>query len=291
MYSSNMAEYIEKAKILVEALPYIEEFKGITVVIKYGGSALVNEEIKNTIMQDIALMKYVGFKPVVVHGGGPDINNMLKRIGKESVFVDGLRVTDEETMEIAEMVLSGKVGKAIASEIEAQGIKACGISGRDGRTLKVNKLTPNGNDIGFVGEVCCVDTTLIKTLMDNDFVPVISSIGFDENGDTYNINADYAAVAVAGALKAEKLVFLTDVEGVLTDVKDSNSLITRINTEEIQKLIADGTVSGGMIPKVQCCLSGVEAGVKHVHILDGRVEHCLILEIFTKDGIGTLIEK
>ena len=291
MYSSNMSEYIEKAKILVEALPYIEEFKGITVVIKYGGSALVNEDIKNTIMQDIALMKYVGFRPVVVHGGGPDINKMLSKVGKESVFVDGLRVTDEETMEIAEMVLSGKVGKAIVSEIEAQGIKSCGISGKDGRTLKVSKLTPNGKDIGFVGEVCHVDTTLIKTLIDNDFVPVISSIGFDENGDTYNINADYAAVAVAGALAAEKLVFLTDVEGVLTDVKDSNSLITRINTEEILKLINSGIISGGMIPKVQCCLSGVEAGVKHVHILDGRVEHCLILEIFTKDGIGTLIEK
>lgn len=283
--------YIDKAKILVEALPYIEEFKGITVVIKYGGSALINQQIKNTVMQDIALMKYVGFKPVVVHGGGPDINRMLERVGKESKFINGLRVTDEETMEIVEMVLAAKVNKAIVSEISQQGIMAVGLSGKDGKMLKVKKLMPGGEDIGLVGEVEEVDTTLLRTLIDNDFVPVISSVGFDENGDTYNINADYAAVAVAGALNAEKLVFLTDVEGVMLDVNDSDSLVTRADTNQIEEMIKTGIISGGMIPKVECCLAGVQAGVNHVHILDGRVEHCLILEIFTKDGIGTMIEK
>lgn len=286
----NMKEYIDKAKVLVEALPYIEEFKGITVVIKYGGSALIDENIKSTIIKDIALMKYVGFKPVIVHGGGPDINAMLKKVGKESKFVNGLRVTDEETMEIVEMVLAAKVNKAIVSEISNQGTMAVGLSGKDGRMLKVNKLMPGGLDIGLVGEVSSVDTTLLKTLMDNDFIPVISSIGFDEKGDTYNINADYAAVAVAGALNAEKLVFLTDVEGVLLDINDAGSLITRINAKRIKEMIENGTISGGMIPKVECCLAGVDAGVKNVHILDGRVEHCLILEIFTKEGIGTMIE-
>lgn len=287
----NMKEYIDKAKVLVEALPYIEEFKGITVVIKYGGSALIDENIKSTIIKDIALMKYVGFKPVIVHGGGPDINAMLKKVGKESKFVNGLRVTDEETMEIVEMVLAAKVNKAIVSEISNQGTMAVGLSGKDGRMLKVNKLMPGGLDIGLVGEVSSVDTTLLKTLMDNDFIPVISSIGFDEKGDTYNINADYAAVAVAGALNAEKLVFLTDVEGVLLDINDAGSLITRINAKRIKEMIENGTISGGMIPKVECCLAGVDAGVKNVHILDGRVEHCLILEIFTKEGIGTMIER
>ncbi len=287
----DMNTYIDKAKVLAEALPYIKEFKGTTVVIKYGGSALINQAVKSTVIQDIALMKYMGFKPVVVHGGGPDINAMLKKVGKESKFINGLRVTDQETMEIVEMVLSAKVNKAIVAEIARQGIMAAGLSGKDGRMLKVEKLMPGGTDIGFVGEVSQVDTTLIKALMEHDFVPVISSIGFDENGSTYNINADYAAVAIAGALNAEKLVFLTDVEGVLLDVNDSGSLITRIVSEKIKEMINNGAISGGMLPKVECCLAGVDAGVKNVHILDGRVEHCLILEIFAKYNIGTMIER
>lgn len=286
-----MKSIINKAEILTEALPYIKKFSGITVVIKYGGAALVNEEIKSTIIKDIALMKFVGFKPVVVHGGGKDINKALERVGIEPQFKDGLRVTDEETMEVVQEVLVGKVNKNLVTELCLQGINAVGVCGKDSGFMKVKKATPNGLDLGLVGEVTEVDTTLINTLLDNDFVPVISTVGVDEEGNSYNVNADYAAVAVAGALNAEKLVFITDVAGVMRDVNDPNSVISTTNTAEINELIADGTIAGGMIPKVQCCLAGVNAGVKNVHILDGRIAHCLILEIFTNKGIGTLIEK
>lgn len=286
-----MKSIINKAEILTEALPYIKKFSGITVVIKYGGAALVNEEIKSTIIKDIALMKFVGFKPVVVHGGGKDINKSLERVGIEPQFKDGLRVTDEETMEVVQEVLVGKVNKSLVTELCLQGINAVGVCGKDSGFMKVKKATPNGLDLGLVGEVTEVDTTLINTLLDNDFVPVISTVGVDEEGNSYNVNADYAAVAVAGALNAEKLVFITDVAGVMRDVNDPNSVISTTNTAEINELIADGTIAGGMIPKVQCCLAGVNAGVKNVHILDGRIAHCLILEIFTNKGIGTLIEK
>ena len=286
-----MKSIINKAEILTEALPYIKKFSGITVVIKYGGAALVNEEIKSTIIKDIALMKFVGFKPVVVHGGGKDINKALERVGLEPQFKDGLRVTDEETMEVVQEVLVGKVNKSLVTELCLQGINAVGVCGKDSGFMKVKKATPNGLDLGLVGEVTEVDTTLINTLLDNDFVPVISTVGVDEEGNSYNVNADYAAVAVAGALNAEKLVFITDVAGVMRDVNDPNSVISATNTAEINELIADGTIAGGMIPKVQCCLAGVNAGVKNVHILDGRIAHCLILEIFTNKGIGTLIEK
>ena len=286
-----MKSIINKAEILTEALPYIKKFSGITVVIKYGGAALVNEEIKSTIIKDIALMKFVGFKPVVVHGGGKDINKALERVGIEPQFKDGLRVTDEETMEVVQEVLVGKVNKSLVTELCLQGINAVGVCGKDSGFMKVKKATPNGLDLGLVGEVTEVDTTLIHTLLDNDFVPVISTVGVDEEGNSYNVNADYAAVAVAGALNAEKLVFITDVAGVMRDVNDPNSVISTTNTAEINELIADGTIAGGMIPKVQCCLAGVNAGVKNVHILDGRIAHCLILEIFTNKGIGTLIEK
>ena len=286
-----MKSIINKAEILTEALPYIKKFSGITVVIKYGGAALVNEEIKSTIIKDIALMKFVGFKPVVVHGGGKDINKALERVGIEPQFKDGLRVTDEETMEVVQEVLVGKVNKSLVTELCLQGINAVGVCGKDSGFMKVKKATPNGLDLGLVGEVTEVDTTLINTLLDNDFVPVISTVGVVEEGNSYNVNADYAAVAVAGALNAEKLVFITDVAGVMRDVNDPNSVISTTNTAEINELIADGTIAGGMIPKVQCCLAGVNAGVKNVHILDGRIAHCLILEIFTNKGIGTLIEK
>ena len=286
-----MKSIINKAEILTEALPYIKKFSGITVVIKYGGAALVNEEIKSTIIKDIALMKFVGLKPVVVHGGGKDINKALERVGIEPQFKDGLRVTDEETMEVVQEVLVGKVNKSLVTELCLQGINAVGVCGKDSGFMKVKKATPNGLDLGLVGEVTEVDTTLINTLLDNDFVPVISTVGVDEEGNSYNVNADYAAVAVAGALNAEKLVFITDVAGVMRDVNDPNSVISTTNTAEINELIADGTIAGGMIPKVQCCLAGVNAGVKNVHILDGRIAHCLILEIFTNKGIGTLIEK
>lgn len=287
---SIMQNIIDKANVLVEALPYIKEFSGITVVIKYGGAALVNEDIKETVVKDIALMKYVGFKPVVVHGGGKDINKALAKIGKEPVFKNGLRVTDEETMEVVQEVLAGKINKNLTSELCLQGINAVGICGKDSNLLKVKKSMPNGEDIGLVGEVTEVNTNLVQTLLDNDFVPVISSIGVDDFGNSYNVNADYAAVAVAGALNAEKLVFVTDVPGILENVEDPSSIIPVMHCDDVKALIEDGTISGGMIPKVECCIAGVDAGVQNVHILDGRIEHCLILEIFTKRGIGTLIE-
>ena len=285
-----MQDIIAKANVLTEALPYIKEFSGITVVIKYGGAALVNEKIKETVVKDIALMKYVGFKPVVVHGGGKDINKALAKIGKEPEFKNGLRVTDEETMEVVQEVLAGKINKDLTYDLCLQGINAVGICGKDSNLLQVKKSMPNGEDIGLVGEVTTVDTSLVQTLLDNDFVPVISSIGVDSNGTSYNVNADYAAVAVAGALNAEKLVFITDVPGILEDVNDLHSLIPVIHVDEVKSLIDTGVISGGMLPKVDCCIAGVEAGVQNVHILDGRIEHCLILEIFTKKGIGTLIE-
>lgn len=286
-----MIDVISKASILTEALPYIKKFSGITVVIKYGGAALVNEKIKSTIVKDIALMKFVGFKPVVVHGGGKDINKALEAVGIEPKFKDGLRVTDEPTMEVVQQVLAGKVNKDLTTELCLHGINAVGICGKDAGFMKVKKAMPNGMDIGLVGEVTDVNTDLINTLVDNDFVPVISSIGVGEEGKSYNVNADYAAVSVAGALKAEKLVFVTDVAGIMRDVNDPDSVISVIKEDEVNKLIADGTISGGMLPKVQCCMAGVNAGVKNVHILDGRTAHCLILEIFTNKGIGTLIEK
>jgi len=284
-----MHEYINKAKTLIEAIPYIQEFHGITVVIKYGGAALMNETVKNTLIQDIALMKYVGFKPVVVHGGGPEIDKMLKRLDIEREFVNGFRRTDAETMEVVEMVLAGKVNKDIASQISAHGTQAVGLSGKDAGLLKTRKLRPGGYDLGFVGEVAEVNTQLITTLVDNGFIPVISSVGTDNAGQTYNINADYAAVAVAGALKAEKLVFLTDVPGLLTDINDAHSVISEIKASEIRQMLQKGAIKGGMIPKVECCMAAADCGVAHVHILDGRIEHALILEIFTKKGIGTMI--
>lgn len=286
-----MQEYIDKAKILIEALPFIQRFYDKTVVIKYGGSALINPKIKDTLIKDIALMKLVGMHPVIVHGGGPDINAFLKKLDIQSEFINGLRVTDSETMQIVEMVLAGKLNKDIVTEIEMQGVKSVGISGKDGGILKAKKIEKDDVDYGCVGEVDSVDPSLIQSLIKDGFIPVIAPIGKDENGITYNINADYAAVAIAGALNAEKLVFLTDVEGVMEDVHKPDSIMSFIKAEKIQSLIDDGTISGGMIPKVECCMAAVRKGVNNVHILDGRVEHCLILEIFTDDGIGTMIQK
>jgi acetylglutamate kinase len=286
-----MQDYIEKAKILVEALPYIKEFNGITVVIKYGGSALINKEIKKSVMQDIALLKFVGLKPVVVHGGGPEINQMLGRLGIAPKFAEGLRVTDDETMEVVEMVLNGKLNKEIASDLTLHGTLAAGVSGKDGGLIQVEKLMPGGNDIGRVGSVSKVNPAILRALINEDFVPVVSPVGADAEGNSYNVNADSAAVAIAGALKAEKLVFLTDVEGILQDRKDASTVLTRVKASRIPEMIEEGVISGGMIPKVQSCVDAVRAGVSHVHILDGRVEHCLLLEIFTREGIGSMVEK
>jgi acetylglutamate kinase len=286
-----LEKLIEKAKILIEALPYIKEFNGQICVIKYGGSAMIDERIKETVIEDIVLMKLVGLKPVIIHGGGKEISGMLDKVGKKTQFVNGLRVTDKETVEVVEMVLSGKVNKSIVQLIQNHDLNAVGISGKDGKTLKVKKKEIDGVDIGFVGEIINVNTKLINSLLANDFIPVIAPVGTDDQGQTYNINADYAASAIAGALNAEKLMFLTDVEGVLRDVNDKKSLISKIRVDEVNDYINQGIISGGMIPKVECCVEGINGGVKNVHILDGRVEHCMLLEIFTKSGVGTMFGK
>lgn len=287
-----MANEILKAEVLIEAIPYIRTFAGSIVVVKYGGSAMVDEQLKKSVIQDIAMLKYIGLKTVVIHGGGKEITSLLDRLGKKSEFLDGLRVTDAETAQVAEMVLSGSIGKSLVSELEQVGISAVGISGKDGRTLLCSKkLDDKGRDLGYVGHVEKVDTSLLETLLSNNFVPVVSPVGVDEEGNTYNINADYAASAVAGSLSAQKLVFLTDVEGILKDKDDPSSIIRTLSTRQAEAYIQDGTINGGMIPKVQCCLDGLEKGVSSVHVLDGRVPHAILLEIFTTRGIGTMVTK
>ncbi|HAP56446.1 MAG: acetylglutamate kinase [Sphaerochaeta sp.] len=285
-----METEILKAEVLIEAIPYIRRFAGSIVVVKYGGSAMVDENLKKSVIQDIAMLKYIGLKPVVVHGGGKEITSLLDRLGKKSEFLDGLRVTDAETAQVAEMVLSGSIAKALVDELECVGIKAAGISGKDGRTMLCSrKLDEKGRDLGFVGQIDKVDTTLLDTLLANNFVPVVSPVGVDGQGNTYNINADYAASAVAGALSAQKLVFLTDVEGILKDKDDPASILRTLSKQQALSYIADGTIKGGMIPKVQCCIDGLEKGVESVHVLDGRVSHAILLEIFTTKGIGTMV--
>ncbi len=286
MYEKEQA----KAEILIEAIPYIRKFAGETVVIKYGGSAMVDERLKKAVIKDVAMLKYLGLNPIIVHGGGKEITSMLSRMGKESIFVDGLRVTDAETAAVAEMVLSGAIGKSLVENLESVGIRACGINGKDGHTLQTHKkIDEKGRDLGFVGEVEKVDKTLIDTLIGAGFVPVISPVGVDAFSQTYNVNADYAAVAVAGALNAQKLVFMTDVEGILRDKDDPKTIIRKMNAREARELIADGTIKGGMIPKVECCLEAIGMGVKSVHVLDGRLPHSILLEIFTAEGIGTML--
>lgn len=280
---------IEKAKVLIEALPYIQAFHDHIVVIKYGGSAMLDPDINNAIVQDIVLLKLVGLKPVIVHGGGPEINTMLDRVGIQSQFVDGLRVTTKETVEVVEMVLAGKVNKNIVSMVNQKGGNAIGITGKDGNLLEAQKIQKGNVDLGYVGEIVKVNTSIINTLIDNDFIPIIAPLGTDKQGNTYNINADYAAVAIASALKAQKLVFLTDVEGVLKDKDDPNTRISYLSKTKAIQYIEEGIIAGGMIPKVECCLEAIDKGVEMVHILDGRVEHSLILEIYTYNGIGTMI--
>ena len=286
-----MKKVIEKAEVLIEALPYIRRFAGSIVVVKYGGSAMIDDEIKMSVIQDIAMMKRIGMRPVVVHGGGNSITSLMERLGKKASFVDGLRVTDGETAQIAEMVLSGSISKELVQCLQGQGINAVGINGKDGDTLIARKKLNNGKDLGFVGEVMKVNTALLDSLMANDFVPVVAPIGTDFSGNTYNINADYAASAIAGALHAQKLVFLTDVEGILRDKDDPSTILSQLTLAEAENFIADGTISGGMIPKAQCCMDGIKQGVQSVHILDGRIPHSLLLEIFTNEGIGTMMTR
>ena len=283
-----MNEELKKAQILVEALPYIQKFNRKIIVVKYGGSAMVDEELKKKVIQDVVLLKLVGFKPIIVHGGGKEISKWVSKTGGNPQFIIGLLVTDEPTMEIAELVLN-KVYKSLVALIEELGVKACGISGKDGGMLKVEKKLSGGEDIGYVGEVKDVDTTIITSLLKDDFIPVICPIGYDDTFHSYNINADDAACAIARAVNAEKLAFLTDIEGVYRDYEDKSSLISELTTDEARELLAGGTIGGGMLPKLNNCIDAIEHGVSRVHILDGRIPHCLLLEIFTNKGVGTAI--
>ncbi|MBE5940152.1 MAG: acetylglutamate kinase [Lachnospiraceae bacterium] len=278
----------EKTNVLVEALPYIQRFNRKVIVVKYGGSAMVDEEIKKSVIEDVTLLKLIGFKPIIVHGGGKEISKWIAKAGLETKFVNGLRVTDAPTMEIAEMVL-GKVGKELVRMVEELGVKAVSISGKDGGLFKCSKKYSNGEDIGFVGEIVEVDGKIVHDLLENDYLPIISPIGMDKEFNTYNINADDAACAVARAVKAEKLAFLTDIEGVYMDPNDPNTLISEITVNEARELLKSGNIGGGMLPKLSNCIDAIENGVSRVHILDGRILHCLLLEIFTNKGIGTAI--
>ncbi|MBM7865818.1 acetylglutamate kinase [Heliobacterium gestii] len=295
-----MIKALEKAGILVEALPYIKKFSGKTVVIKYGGAAMVNDQLKEAVIMDIILMKLVGIHPVVVHGGGPEINHMLERLGLQSRFIQGLRVTDDATMEVVEMVLAGKVNKEIVALIQRFGGKAVGLCGKDGGLIQAKKRFEHvkneagvrvPTDIGFVGDVVAIEPGLLRELADRGFIPVIAPIGVGENGEAYNINADTVAGEIAQALEADKLVLLTDVEGILRDRKDTASLISSLHIEEVPALVDEGIISGGMIPKVGCCVEALQGGVGQTHIIDGRLPHSLLLEVFTDKGIGTMVLK
>lgn len=282
-----MQEVLKKAEVLIEALPYIQKFNQKIIVVKYGGSAMSNEELQKNVIKDVTLLKLVGFKPIIVHGGGKEISRWVEKAGKEATFINGLRVTDEETMEIAEMVL-GRVNKRLVTMVEELGVKAVGLSGKDGKLLEVEKKYSQGQDIGFVGSVTKVNPELLFDLLEKGYLPIISPIGLGEEFATYNINADDAACAVAKAVGAHKLVFLTDIEGLYRDINDKDSFISKITRREAEELIREGMIGGGMLPKLSNCTSAVGAGVDRVHILDGRIPHCLLLEIFTNEGIGTV---
>ena len=284
----NMEAVMEKANVLIEALPYIQRFNRKIIVVKYGGSAMVDEELKKHVIQDVTLLKLVGFKPIIVHGGGKEISKWVNKVGMEPVFVNGLRKTDEATMEIAEMVLN-KVNKSLVQLVQELGVLAVGVSGKDGGLLKVEKKLSNGEDIGFVGEITEVNPKILYDLLEKDFLPIVAPIGMDENYQSYNINADDAACASARAVSAEKLAFLTDIEGVYKDPQDPDTLISELTVSEARDLITDGFIGGGMLPKLNNCIDAIENGVSRVHILDGRIAHCLLLEIFTNRGIGTAI--
>lgn len=288
MMESKMELWLEKANVLIEALPYIQRFHGKTIVVKYGGSAMVDEELQKSVIRDVALLKLVGFRPIIVHGGGKEITKWVNKVGLETNFINGLRVTDQDTMEVAEMVLN-KINKNLVSLMEKTGLKAVGISGKDGTILHVEKKLSGGRDIGYVGEVTKVNTSLLDTLLDNDFIPVICPVGSNDDFHSYNVNADDAACAIATAVQASKLAFLTDIEGVYRDPLDKSSLISELTIPEAEEFLQSGNVGGGMLPKLQNCIDAIKAGVSRVHILDGRIEHCLLLEFFTDKGIGTAI--
>ena len=293
-----MDELVKKAEILIEALPYIQTFAGKTIVIKYGGAAMENDSLKHSVMQDVVLMKYIGMNPVVVHGGGNQISEWMRRVGKEAEFVQGLRVTDEETVKIAEMVLAGVINKEIVSLINLHGGKAVGLCGKDANLIRVQKHYPqvvdeNGKttsvDIGFVGEIVGVKPDVLFTLDQEGYIPVLAPNGVGDDDCTYNINADTMAGEIAAALNAEKLILLTDQRGILQDLNDESSLLSRIRTTEIEGLVADGVIGSGMLPKVEACVTALKGGVWKTHIIDGRINHAILLEVFTQSGIGTEI--
>jgi acetylglutamate kinase len=283
-----MQPILDKAQVLIEALPYIQRFNRKIMIVKYGGSAMVDEDLKKQVIQDVTLLKLVGFKPIIVHGGGKEISKWVEKNGIKPEFINGLRKTDEATMEIAEMVLN-KVNKSLVQNVQALGVNAVGVSGKDGGLLKVEKKLSDGQDIGFVGEITEVNPKILEDLLEKDFLPIVCPIGMDDNFETYNINADDAACAIAKALHAEKLAFLTDIEGVYKDKDDPDTLISEITVDEAKSLIGDGYIGGGMLPKLTNCIDAIEEGVNRVHILDGRIAHCLLLEFFTNKGIGTAI--
>ncbi|MCI9663630.1 MAG: acetylglutamate kinase [Lachnospiraceae bacterium] len=286
--NKDMEQVMKKAEVLIEALPYIQKFNRKIIVVKYGGSAMSNEELQRNVIKDVTLLKLVGFKPIIVHGGGKEISRWVGKVGKEARFVNGLRVTDEETMEIAEMVL-GRINKQLVTMVQELGVKAVGVSGKDGGLLRVDRKYADGKDIGFVGDIRRVDPKILYDLLEKDFLPIVAPIGLDEDFVTYNINADDAACAIARAVGADKLVFLTDIEGLYRDINDKASFIPRITVSDAEALISDGFIGGGMLPKLENCTSAVKNGVNRVHILDGRILHCLLLEIFTNEGVGTMI--
>ncbi|MCI8945780.1 MAG: acetylglutamate kinase [Lachnospiraceae bacterium] len=288
MRETEMKQVLQKAEVLIEALPYIQKFNRKIIVVKYGGSAMSNEELQENVIKDVTLLKLVGFKPIIVHGGGKEISRWVGKVGKEAQFVNGLRVTDDETMEIAEMVLS-RVNKHLVTMVQGLGVKAVGVSGKDGGLLTVEKKYADGQDIGYVGEVTQVNPKLLFDLLEKDFLPIVAPIGLDEKFQTYNINADDAACAIAKAVNAQKLAFLTDIEGLYKDINDKSTFISRLTVSQAAQLMEDGLIGGGMLPKLSNCISAIRNGVNRVHILDGRIAHCLLLEIFTNHGIGTAI--
>ncbi|MBR0149516.1 MAG: acetylglutamate kinase [Lachnospiraceae bacterium] len=283
-----MNELQQKASVLIEALPYIQQFNRRIIVVKYGGSAMSTKELQENVIKDVTLLKLVGFKPVIVHGGGKEISRWVEKVGMEPRFVNGLRVTDEDTMELAEMVLC-KVNKQLVSMVQDLGVKAVGITGKDGGLLVCRKKLSDGQDIGFVGDITHVEPKVLFDLIEKDFLPIVAPIGMDENGQSYNINADDAACAIAEAVKAEKLAFLTDIEGLYKDINDKSTFISNLSADEAQGLVDSGYIGGGMLPKLSGCIDAVRNGVNKVHILDGRILHCLLLEVFTNKGIGTQI--
>ena len=285
----NINQVIDKASILLEALPYIQHFNRKIIIIKYGGSCMVDEELKDSVIKDVVLLKLVGFKPIIVHGGGKDISAWIEKFGAETKFINGLRYTDSFTMEIVEMVLN-KINKSLVQKVEKLGSKAIGISGKDGGFLKVKKKKIENTDLGFVGEITEVNNKIIYDLLEKDFLPIVCPIGYDDNFDTYNVNADDVALSIAKSLKVNNLTFLTDVGGLAKDINDKNSIISELTITEAKELIKDNVVGGGMLPKLNNCIDAVENGVESVRILDGRLKHSLLLEIFTDQGIGTVLK-